>query len=43
MGEDLEEKVESAPVISYQNEHEAENLDVDVNIDKNKANDNDFA
>ena len=43
MGEDLEEKKESAPVISHQNKHEAENLDVDVNADEAKAKNNDFA
>ena len=43
LGEDLAEEVESVPVISHQNDIEAENFDIDVNADEAEVKDNDFA
>ena len=43
LGEDLEEEVELAPAISHQNNHEAENLDANVNADEDETKDNDLA
>ena len=43
LGEDLEEEVESAPAILHQNNHEAEDLDANVNADEAEAKDNDLA
>ena len=43
LGEDLEEEVESGPAILHQNNHEAENLDTNVNADEAEAKDNDLA
>lgn len=43
LGENLGEDAEMAPAISIQNDHEAEDLDANVNGNKAKANDNDLA
>ena len=42
LGKNLEEEVKSALTILHQNDHKAENLDIDVNADEAKAKDNDF-
>ena len=43
LGGDLENKVELAPAILHQNNHEAEDFDADVETDKAEAKDNNLA
>lgn len=43
LGEDIEEKIESAPKLSHQNNHIAEDFDANINADKVKVKSNDFA
>ena len=43
LDEDLEKEVKLAPPILHQNNHEAENLDADVNVDEDKAKENNLA
>ena len=42
LGEDLRKEVESVSAILYQNNYKAKDFDVDNNVDKAEANENEF-